>query len=102
MLCVPALRLLVLHVAILELAAPAGSVSAPQPVMVVPSAVKATLPVGAVPATAAVNVTLAPTTDGLPELDSVVLLAVLPPMATETVNRPDGPGVALMTLIVTP
>jgi hypothetical protein len=48
------------------------------------------------------DVTLAPTSDGLPELASFVLVSVLPPMATETVNRPEGPGVALMTLIVTP
>ncbi len=50
----------------------------------------------------AVNVTLAPTSDGLPELVSVVAAEVLPPMATEIVSNPDGPGVALMTLIVTP
>ena len=74
MLCVPWVRLLVLHVAILELAAPAGSAIALQPVIVVPPSVKATGPVGAVPATVAVNVTLAPTSDGLPELDSVVLV----------------------------
>ena len=102
MLCVPALMLLVLHVAILELAAPAGSATAPQPVMVLPPSLKATVPVGAVPVTDAVKVTLAPTAEGFNELDSVAVVAVLPPMATETVKRPDGPGVALLTVMVTP
>ena len=49
MLCVPAARLAVLQVAVFELALPLGSATAPQPVSVVPSAVKPTLPVGALP-----------------------------------------------------
>jgi hypothetical protein len=76
MLWVPTLRLLVLQVTILELLEPAGNVTAPQPLSVVPSAVKATLPVGALPLTVAVKVTLAPANDGLPELARLVLLAV--------------------------
>ena len=51
-------------------AAPAGSATAPQPVIVLPPSVNATLPVGAVPVTVAVKVTLVPTTDGLAELAS--------------------------------
>jgi hypothetical protein len=77
MLCVPTLRLLVLQVTILELLEPAGNVTAPQPLNVVLSAVKATLPVGALPLTVAVKTTLAPTNDGLPELARLVLLAVV-------------------------
>ena len=42
-----------------------------------PSAVKATLPVGALPVTVAVKVTFAPTADGLAELARLVVLAVL-------------------------
>src|SRR5450631_3023167 len=102
MLCVPWVRLLVVHVAILELAAPAGSATALQPKIALPPSVKATVPVGDAPATVAVNVTLTPTSDGLPELASAVLAAVWPPIATETVNKPEDPAVALMTLIVTP
>src|SRR5438034_1095624 len=102
MVCVPWVRLLVLHVAILELAEPASSAIALQPETAVPPSVKATVPVGAAPATVAVNVTLAPTFDGLPELASVVLVLVLPPVATDTVNSPEGPAVAPMTLMVTP
>src|SRR5437762_430102 len=75
MLCVPAARADVLHVEDLELAVPPGSATAPHPPSVVPSAVKATLPVGATPVTVAVNVTLAPTVDGLAELPSVVVVA---------------------------
>ena len=39
---------------------------------------KFTLPVGAVPVTVAVNVTLAPEVDGLSELISAVVLVVMP------------------------
>src|SRR5271169_5715164 len=78
MLWVPAARLAVLQVALLALALPAGSATAAQPLMVVPSALKATLPVGALPVTVAVKVTLPPTVDGLAELASVVVVAVRP------------------------
>src|SRR6266478_1831175 len=88
MLWVPALRLPVPHVAILLLALPVGRATAPQPVSVVPSAVKATLPVGALPVTVAVKVTLAPTNDGLPELASVVVDdALLAVHASTSVTR---------------
>ncbi len=72
MLCAPTLRLLVLQVAVLLLAAPAGNATALQPPIALPPSVKATLPVGAVPVTVAVNVTMAPISDGVPELESVV------------------------------
>ena len=75
--CVPSVRPLVLQVAVLELAEPAGSATAPQPVSVVPSAVKPTLPVGALPVTVAVKVTLAPTSDGLAELATAAVLVAL-------------------------
>src|SRR5437016_4986963 len=77
MLCIPTARLTVLQVALLLFAVPVGSATAPQPASVTLSAVKATLPVGALPATVAVNVTLATTTDGLAELAKLVLLVVL-------------------------
>ena len=77
MLCVPMARPAVLHVALFELAAPTGRATAAQPVSVAPSAVKPTLPVGPLPLIVAVNVTLAPTRDGLTELVSVVALATL-------------------------
>src|SRR5208282_6806655 len=76
MLWLPAARLAVLQVALFELALPVGRATAPQPLSVVPSAVKPTLPVGALPVTVAVNVTLPPTVDGLAELVSVVVVAV--------------------------
>ena len=56
------------------------TVAAAQPVMEVPPSLKFTLPVGAVPVTVAVNVTLAPAVDGLSELASVVVVG-LPPGA---------------------
>src|SRR5438552_13889452 len=74
MLCVPTTRLAVLQVAVLVLALPAGSATAPQPLSVMPSAVKPTLPGGALPVTVAVKVTLAPTSDGLAELARVVIV----------------------------
>src|SRR6266704_3631213 len=54
MLCVLAARLAVLQLAVFELAVPLGSATAAQPLRVVLSAVKATLPVGALPVTVAV------------------------------------------------
>ncbi len=65
-----------LHVAVFELAVPLGKETALQPVMVVASAVKATLPVGALPVTVAVKVTLLSGLDGLAELTNVVVLPV--------------------------
>ena len=67
MLRVPAASADVEHCAVRVLPAPA-SATAPQPAIVAPSTVKLTVPVGATPATLAVNVTDAPTTDGLAEL----------------------------------
>ena len=74
MLWLPTLRLALLQVAVLLFAAPAGSATAPQPAIVPPLSVNATVPVGAVPVTVAVKVTLVPTTDGLAELASAVPL----------------------------
>ena len=72
MLCVPTLSAFVLHAAVRVFPAPV-SATVPQPEMVVPPSVKFTVPVGALPVTDAVNVTLVPTTDGLEELESVVV-----------------------------
>src|ERR1700687_4832837 len=83
---VPELNAAVVHAAVRVLPAPV-SATTPQPLMVVPRSVKFTLPVGAAPVTDAVKVTLAPTVEGFNELDSVVVVAVLPPMATDTVKR---------------
>ena len=77
MLCVAALRLLVLQVASFALAEPAGRATALQPEIALPPSVNATVPVGAVPLTVAVKVTFAPTVDGLAELASVVLVDAL-------------------------
>ena len=67
MLWVPAVRAEVEHVAVRVLPLPV-SATAEQPAIDVPPSLKLTLPVGATPVTVAVNVTLAPTVDGLPEL----------------------------------
>ena len=60
-----------LHAAVRALPAPV-KVTAEQPAIDVPPSLKFTLPVGAAPVTVAVKVTLAPTVEGLSELDSVV------------------------------
>ena len=52
------------------------SATAPQPVIVVPPFLKFTVPVGAAPATVAVQVTVDPTVAGLPEVVSVVVVEV--------------------------
>src|SRR5258706_1611104 len=86
MLCVPTARFAVLQVAVFAFALPVGNATALQPFSVVPSAVKATLPVGALPFTVAVKVTLAPTNDGLPELPSVVVVATRLPEVSVTLS----------------
>ena len=85
MLWVPTLRPALLHVAVLLFAAPAGSATAPQPEIALPPSVKATLPVGAVPVTVAVKVTLLPTIDGFAELARVVPLVALLTACTNVV-----------------
>ena len=77
MVWMPAASELVLQVAVLVLEVPAGSATAPQPLNVLPSAVNATVPVGAEPLTVTVKVTLAPTIDGFEELASVAVLVVV-------------------------
>ncbi len=77
MLCVPAARLAVLQVAVFELDVPLANAAAAQPLIAVPPSVKPTVPLGALPVTVAVKVTLAPTLDGLAELDSAVVLVAL-------------------------
>lgn len=64
-----------------------------------PPSVKLTVPVGALPVTLAVKVTLAPSADGLAELTSVVVVGVPAPIATVTLSAV---GDAEPTVIVTP
>ena len=67
MLCVPAVSADVVHVAVRVLPLPANATAA-QPASDDAPSLKLTLPVGARPVTEAVNVTLAPNVDGVPEL----------------------------------
>ena len=67
---------LVLHCALRVLPEPA-SATALQPEIETPPSVKLTLPVGLNPVTEAVKVTLAPSPEGLAELDNAVLLVAL-------------------------
>jgi hypothetical protein len=76
MLCVAAVRALVLHAAVLLLPLPART-TAEQPLIELAPSLKLTLPVGANPPTVAVNVTLAPTADGFDELAIVAVLVAL-------------------------
>ncbi|GMU80114.1 MAG: hypothetical protein AMXMBFR46_28990 [Acidimicrobiia bacterium] len=73
MLCVPAVRLDVEQVAVRVLPVPESDL-AEHPDSDVPLRVKLTVPLGADPVTAAVNVTLAPGAEGLSELDSAVVV----------------------------
>ena len=77
MLCVPALKELVVQAAVRVFPAPV-SATAEQPAIDVPPSLKFTLPAGAVPVTDAVNETLVPTVEGLSELASVVVLELIP------------------------
>jgi hypothetical protein len=83
MLCVPAANALVVHCPVRVLPEPVRT-TAVQPTMEVPPSVKPTVPVGAVPVTLAVNVTIAPTADGLAELVRVVVVGAPAPIETVT------------------
>ena len=74
--CVPMPSAVVLHCAVRVLPEPV-SATASQPPIELPPSVKLTLPVGPKPVTEAVKVTLAPTTDGLAELDRTAVLVAL-------------------------
>ena len=89
MLCVPTARLDVVHAAVRELPLPVNA-TAEQPEIDVPPSLKSMLPVGALPVTVAVSVTLAPTMDGFCELATFVLLAaaVMPWESAGLVDAP--------------
>src|SRR6478752_9715698 len=89
MLCVAAVSALVLHEAVLLLPLPASAMAL-QPVIELAPSLKLTLPVGLLPTTVAVNVTLAPATDGLAELASVVVVrptGVAPQASTSVIRE---------------
>src|SRR5208283_1516324 len=73
MLCPPTARPEVVHAALA-----ADKATALQPAIVLPSALKATSPVGALPATVAVKVTEVPAVEGFCELCSVVVVGETP------------------------
>src|SRR5436853_522069 len=85
MLCVPTLRLLVAQVAVRMLPEPVSPTVA-QPAIEAAPSLKFTVPVGVVPVTVAVKVTLAPTVDGFGALASVVVVAVPPAVVMLTVS----------------
>ena len=72
MLRVPALNVEVLQAAVRVLPAPVSATALQVP-MVAPPSVNLTVPVGALPVTDAVKVTLVPTTVGFAELETVVV-----------------------------
>ena len=71
MLCAPTARLLVLQVTVRVLPVPTSAAGAQ---IALPPSVKLTLPVGLVPVTVAVKVTLLPTVAGVGALPSVVVV----------------------------
>src|SRR5437016_5188995 len=82
MLWVPAVSVLVAQVAVRILPDPA-SPCAVHPASDVEPSRNLTLPVGALPVTVAVNVTLAPAVDGVSDVASrVVVVALLPPVGS--------------------
>ena len=82
MLWVPAVSVAVAQVAVRVLPLPARKATAEQPAMDVPPSLKLTVPVGAVPVTVAVKVTLFPATDGFSELATAVVVALTPGLTT--------------------
>jgi hypothetical protein len=98
MLCVPVARALVAQTAVRAFPLPANA-TAPQPLIDAPPSRKLTEPVGLLPVTVAVRVIADPAVDGLAELASVVVVALLPPVVTLTVSALD---VAPVTMMFTP
>src|SRR6187200_2700266 len=97
MACTPAISELVLHVAVLLFPEPLNA-TAPQPAMVVPPSVKLTVPVGAAPATVAVNVTFDPAKAGLPEPVRVVVVGEgVDPQLPCTIPAPSRRNVVIAT-----
>src|SRR5579864_4260449 len=81
MLCVPTVSALVTHSALRMLPAPESAIALQPPIEAAPSR-KLTLPVGALPLTVAVNVTLEPEVDGVPEVVRVVVVTPAPGLTT--------------------
>src|SRR5260370_926386 len=98
MLWVPAASLLVVQVAVRLLPLPLSAAAEHPPIDAPPSR-KLTVPVAELPVTVAVKVTLAPTADGLAELDSVVVVALGLVVVTLTVSAL---AVAAVTMTLTP
>ena len=85
MLCAPAISVAVAHAAVRVFPVPV-SATVPQPLIVAPLSVNFTVPVGALPITVAVKVTLLPTIAGLSELASVVVVGVIVPPGVVTLS----------------
>ena len=81
----PTLKPAVVQAAVRVLPAPV-SVTAPHPEIVAPPSVKVTAPVGALPVTEAVSVTLLPAIAGFGELASVVVEVVVDPPGVVTLS----------------
>src|SRR6266853_5959514 len=99
MLWVPSVRPLVTHVAVRELPTPVTA-DALQPPIELPPSVKFTVPVGLDPVTVAVNVTLAPTVDGLSELMSAVVVGAEPDPLTPHASISIMQGTRLSELVM--
>src|SRR6185369_6393050 len=96
MLCVPTARLLMRQLALLGL--PTLSVVAGQPIAL-PLSVKVTLPLGALPLTVAVRVSVVPATTGVADVASVVIVGALVTSTRRTASAAACP-VALLTCTV--
>src|SRR5690348_7999817 len=98
MLCEPPESPEVEHAAVRTLPPPA-SATAEQPGIELPPSVKLSVPVGLLPVTVAVMLTLDPTVEGLGELASVVVVGLPPAVVTLSVSALD---VAPVTVMFTP
>src|SRR5438132_13790959 len=97
MLCTPAVSVLVVQPAVRLLPLPLKATAEQAAIDVAPS-LKLTDPVGLVPVTVAVKVTLAPTVDGFGALASVVVVAAPPGTVTWTVSTVALAEIALMVI----
>src|SRR4051812_24078146 len=99
MLCVPTASVLTVQVAVLLSPAPVSATAVQAAIALAPS-LKLTVPLGVLPSTVAVKVTLLPTVAGLAELANVVVLTVAALLAQASTSASSARGAAAALMVM--
>ena len=100
MLCVAAVSALVLHAAVRLLPLPASAMAL-QPLIEFAPSLKLTLPVGLLPATVAVKVTLEPAREGFAELANRMVVGAAVTVTVAAFEVPVDPALSVATAVRT-